>query len=90
MVLAAVEMLPKLVPGQDKSPAYVSLAVPGGIDPQFNQVPHPDYVDPWGSQYRLEVHSTGQARAVSAGPDGQFGTGDDVGFPGMPEPLVSR
>jgi hypothetical protein len=88
MVLAAVEMLPKLVPDHDKSPAYVSLAVPGVIDTQLNHVPHADYVDPWGNQYSLEVHSTRQARAMSAGPDGEFGTSDDIGFPSRPEPLV--
>lgn len=33
--------------------------------------------DSWGTRYRLEVHGD-SFRVVSAGPDGEFGTADDL------------
>ncbi len=35
-------------------------------------------VDAWGRKLRLEIISEENFRLLSAGPDGQFGTGDDI------------
>jgi hypothetical protein len=34
--------------------------------------------DPWGTRYRAELHGTDGFRVISAGPDGEFGTPDDL------------
>ncbi len=40
-------------------------------------------IDPWGEEYDLVPagRSRSQAEAVSAGPDGEFGTEDDLWYP---------
>ena len=35
-------------------------------------------VDPWGTQYKLEIKGKKRVIVISAGPDGEFGTEDDV------------
>jgi hypothetical protein len=35
-------------------------------------------LDPWGGRYELRTTRTGAVRVVTAGPDGVFGTGDDL------------
>jgi hypothetical protein len=36
--------------------------------------------DPWGNEYALEIDGE-KAQVYSAGPDGEFGTDDDLGNP---------
>ena len=37
-------------------------------------------LDPWGHPYQIQAAAGGAASVVSAGPDGRFGTADDIGL----------
>jgi hypothetical protein len=47
-------------------------------------------IDAWGVPFKFEFSETGPARIISAGPDRQFGTGDDMTAEASPAPRNTR
>ncbi len=37
-----------------------------------------EFLDPWGTPYRIEIQGTNHLRIASAGPNKTFGDGDDI------------
>jgi len=62
--------------------AAVAGAMPAGLEALGARDPGvaARLLDPWGRAYQIQVGVGGGASVVSAGPDGRFGTPDDIGL----------
>lgn len=67
-------------PASGEAPVYMSVASEGSIDSHGRHQPDAQFVDPWGTAFQIEI-AADATHAVSAGPDRQFGTTDDIRCP---------